>query len=596
MSSTIHQEIAAALATPDLAPAAYLKLARAIAAGGGLAVRVHVLSSFSAQFVMPYLQVETYRLGLPARVSVAGYMQLEQALTDPTSGLDDPSLRCVLLLVRPDDIDVDLYRDPHGHDPFQRLAVIRQRLLALLRELRVRTRAALLVANAFPPPWPADAGDPDSLTHAVHEFNRELGRGAREIPDCHVFDWAGSVAEFGAQNWVDERLWHMGKIVCGQAATVALARRLARALAGLVLPRAKCVVTDLDDTLWGGVLGDDGLASIQLGDDYPGVVYKGVQYFLKGLTRRGILLAIASKNSEETAREAFDHHPEMVLRWDDFSCHRVNWEPKSKSIREIAEFLNIGTDSIVFIDNNPLECAMVRQELPEVHVVCLGADPLQFRTILSSVHVLDRTVVTQEDRARVSMYRADRERKRHRESVESTESFLAGLAMEARVGQADATTLARIAQLVQKTNQFNLTTRRHTADELRTMAGHELHRVAYLRLSDRFGDLGLVCVGVLTRGERDTSWRIDTLLMSCRVMGRGIEDCFLGYLAEVARAAGGQQLVGEYIPTAKNGIVRDFFEKRGFRPEGMAGSSALYSIDLGHDVLPWSPYVKRVDS
>lgn len=578
----------------DLSPAEYQKASREIDGAGGPRMGIHILASFSAQFVIPYLQVEAHRLGMVLQATVGPFMQFEQEVDDAQSLLWRENNRAVLLLMRPEDVDPDLFRDSGNCVPADHLAKIRERMLTILRALRAQSTTPIFVANAALPWTGFDASDPESLVYVVQDHNRLLAQMAKSIDDCHIFDWAGCVAGFGAGPWTDARLWYLGRLACSQPATVALAQSLARHLGSLFLPRAKCVVVDLDDTLWGGVIGDDGIEGIALGGDYPGNAFKDVQYQLKALTRRGILLAMASKNYEAPVREVFDKHPELVLRWDDFASRRINWDSKTDNVREIARELNIGCDSLVFLDNDPVECEKMRRELPEVTTVCMGREPFEFGRILSSIPALDRAYLTREDALRPQMYQQEVRREEIRNQAVSISDFLCSLSMEAQVGLCDSTSLQRISQLTAKTNQFNLTTRRHTIEQIRAMAKDENYRVMYLRLRDVYGDLGLVCVAILGRSAESTGdWHIDTFLMSCRVMGRGVEDAFLSYLAECAVTEGGR-LLGEYIPSARNQIVKDFYTQHGFRPIETQNGTARFVLELLNGTLSWPDHITRI--
>ncbi len=412
------------------------------------------------------------------------------------------------------------------------------------------------------------------------EANRQLARDLAGIADAHVFDYAGVVSGSGALAWTDRRLWYMARSVSSSENLVPLARGLARSIRALLRPAAKCLVLDLDNTLWGGVLGDDGAAEIKLGDEYPGNVFKDFQAALLGLRRRGFLLAIASKNDEQTVLDMLDGHPEMLLKRQHFAAICANWGGKPESLRKIAQQLNIGLDSLVFIDDNPVERAAVRAELPMVHVVELPAEPLGYLAALGEVAVLDQARLSVEDRARAEMYRSESLRQQVAQQAGNVEDFLRDLDMVAQVGLASPNTLERIHQLSQKTKQFNLTTRRHKADDLRRLAESPEAAVAWLRLADRYGDSGLVCVGIIERLD-DECWVIDTLLMSCRVMGRRVEDAFLSYLAELARAGGARRLRGVLRPTAKNTPVQSFYPDHGFAELSRGAEERTYLAELG---------------
>ncbi len=489
---------------PPLKPAEYLRTAREIEATGQPVCRLGVVATFTADLLRPFLIVESHRLDCQVRPWFGAFGQLEQLVLDSGSPLWQQAPDVLWIALRLEDVERHLVHERHAIGPAAtaaRLAALRERLVNLARAARAHHGASILVSNlaenASHDTHLFDASDPDGFVHLLADCNRQLARDLAEITDAHVFDYAGVVADFGAQRWTDPKLWYMARSGCSSDNLVPLARKLARTISALARPAAKCLVLDLDDTLWGGVLGDDGPGGLKLGDDYPGNVFKDFQAALLGFRRRGFLLAIASKNDEQTVLDMLDSHPEMLLRREHFACICANWDPKPASLRRIAETLNIGLDSLVFIDNNPLERAAVRAELPMVHVVELPDNPLGYLAALGDASMLDRPRLSHEDRQRAEMYHGESLRKQQQGQATSVEEFLLGLNMVAQVGRGDAATMERIHQLIQKTNQFNLTTRRHNITDLRRMAHASDAVVAWLRLGDRYGDSGLVCVGIL---------------------------------------------------------------------------------------------------
>ena len=561
--------------------------------------RVALLASSNLDFLKPYLLVESAQLGAPMAPWTGPFGQLEQMICADGGPLWDARPDVLVVLARAVDLDPALGEGVEGLDAGERRARLDQlvaRLLGLAREARRRFTGPILVANLvrdLPLLDLFDASRPDGLTHLLAAANQRLAEGLTAQPDSHVFDYAGVVAAHGAQRFVDRRLWAMARIAVAPEAQALLARTLARAVVALTQPACKCLVVDLDHTLWSGVLGDDGLAGIQLGDDHPGAAFKAFQRALRGYKQRGMLLAIASKNDEALVREALDGHPEMILRSADFAAIEAHWEPKSQSLRRIAQALHIGLDALVFLDDNPVERAEVRAHCPEVRVIDLPANPLDYVATLAQAAFLDRPRVLDEDRRRSAMVAEDAGRQRLQAETQSVAQFLAGLDMRATVGRCDAATLDRVTQLIHKTNQFNLTTRRHSLEQVRQLAAARDARVVWLRLEDRFGDLGLIAVGIV-RVEGQVG-RIDTLLMSCRVMGRGVETAFLAYLVEQARELGAVRLLGEYLPTAKNGMVRDLYRDHGFVVLEHGDARSLFELPEDHSGPRWPEHMARRD-
>lgn len=562
------------------------------------AKRVALLMSCTLDFMRPHLVAHSADNGQLLDPWLGPYNQFEQLVFDPASALWAASPAVVVIFLRLEDLDPWLGPETRGVAPADaraRLDRARARALALAAAVRERFSGPILVTNFTLEDQgdvdPFEASDPLGLTYLISDANRELALGLRAMADAHVLDYRGAVAAFGAARFRDERLFRLARAPGSVEAQSFLAAWTARTIVGLLRPPAKCIVVDLDNTLWGGVLGDDGVAGLQLGDEHPGSSFKAFQALLLGYRRRGFLLAICSKNDDSTVRTALEEHPDMLLRGEHFAAIQANWDPKPLNLQRIAETLNIGLDALVFVDDNPVERATVRAALPMVEVVELPEAPHLYAAALRAVRSLDRPRVLAEDADRAAMYAADHRRRDLEAKVESVDQFLAGLEMVATIGAADEATLPRIHQLVGKTNQFNLTTRRHSLEDLRRM--NASGRVAWLRLRDRFGDLGLVAVATLVPSAAVGVLEIDSFVMSCRVMGRRVEDALLAHLAEVARALGATALEARYLPTKKNHIVERFYVEHGFEP---TDTPQLYRLALSAAALPWPAHVQQETS
>ncbi len=370
--------------------------------------------------------------------------------------------------------------------------------------------------------------------------------------------------------WHNPALWLRAKQEISPAAAPLYGDLIGRLLAAAQGLSRKCLVLDLDNTLWGGVIGDDGLGGITLGQGSAlGEAFAAFQRYARDLARRGVILAVCSKNDEANALEAFEKHPEMVLRRSDIASFVANWSDKAANLRAIARQLNIGLDALVFVDDNPAERAIVRRELPMVAVPELPADPTLFPACLADAGYFEALSVTEEDLARTAQYQTNLQRESLLAATSSDmEGFLRSLDMEARWSRFDRVGQARIVQLVNKTNQFNLTTRRTSEEAIAALIADERALTLQIRLLDQFGDNGVVVivVGLFESGTRDI--RIDTWLMSCRVLGRQVEAETLNLIAAEARRLGADRLIGTYRPTAKNAMVREHYLKLGFAPLG----------------------------
>lgn len=565
--------------------------------------KLAVLASFTANFLEPFLVSQADQHGLALKPWFGPFNQFEQVVLDPSSPLFDETTTAIWVSLRLEDVDRHLVTDfpTLNHEEKQaRLGQVVSRLADIIRAIRKQSVVPVLVSNLTVMDQEGvsrfDASDPDGLTTHLAVANKQLAKMVSEEKDVTLFDFGGCVAEVGRQQWRDDRMWYMARTPFSQVAQQLLASRLVQTLAALLHPSAKVIVVDLDNTLWGGVLGEDGPGGIKLGDDYPGSIYKDVQALLLGLKRKGFLLAIASKNNEDIVLEVLRDHPEMLLREDDFTAILANWDPKPVNVRQLAETLNLGLDSFVFIDDNPVERAAMRSELPMVQVVELPKDPIGYREAILALPSLDKPRVLSEDLAKTAMYQQEVKRKTFQQtSGDGLEDFLAGLEMRAEVGLLNETTAERVHQLIGKTNQFNLTTRRHTLQQVQEFAQSKSSAVAWLRLRDRFGDMGLVVVGIVKLVDQGIA-EIDTFLMSCRVMGRKVEDAFLAYLVEQAKHLGAKQVRGIFVQTAKNKPVESFYRERGFVEESRPSEATVtYLCDIDSTSISWPPTIERLD-
>lgn len=410
-----------------------------------------------------------------------------------------------------------------------------------------------------------DALVADGFQYFIEEFNAGL---VREVPARGVllFDLRHLAACCGLWRWSDPAYWHHSKHPFSPSLSGFVAYHMARQIVAIRGGSKKVAVLDLDNTLWGGVIGDDGVEGIVLGNGPDGQAYQAFQAYLKALSARGIVLAVASKNDEAIAKAAFAEHPDMVLALDDIAVFKANWRNKADNIREIAEALDLGLDSFVFVDDNPAERDLVRRELPMVDVVELPPDPSGYIQALDSCAFFETIAVSDEDRARAGMYRANAARNVTRSQSTDLGEYLRGLDMVGEAGSADSRRLSRMAQLVNKSNQFHLTTTRYGEAEMAAFAADSSRVLRWYSLADRFGDYGLIAV-VLLRLEEGTA-TIDTWAMSCRVLERGMEEFILRDILEIAGSRGCARVRGIYISSRKNGLVAGLYERLGFSALG----------------------------
>ncbi len=406
---------------------------------------------------------------------------------------------------------------------------------------------------------------PVGLVRAANEALREA------LPENAYFvDLAQIAGAMGRRSFYEPRTYYWTKQPFGWKGLELLAKHLSAAIRAVTSGPKKVLVLDLDNTIWGGIVGEEGALGIRLGGDPEGEAFLAFQSYCKRLTTRGTLLAACSKNDPAAAREPFEKNPDMVLALEDFAAFEASWDPKSVAIERIARTLRLGLDSFVFFDDSPAERAQVGIALPMVDVVDVPDDPADFVPKLEDDLYFEAVATTTADHQRSQQYRAEAERREIQQSLSTIEEYLESLEMRADVRPIVESDMARVVQLLGKTNQFNLTTHRHSTGDVRHMLAQPGSLGRTLRLRDRFGDYGLVSVviGVPLPGEGRRTLRLDTWLMSCRAIARTVEDFMLNHVAIAAREAGYEVLMGEYLPTAKNKLVSDLYSRLGFAPVG----------------------------
>ncbi len=451
-----------------------------------------------------------------------------------------------------------------------------------------------IIQNNFEPPPHAVLGNLDAVssggaTRFVSELNRQIASEAAANPRLIMQDLSAIAATIGMNQWLDPERWFSYKIASTVEGTFAMATSLTALVSAIYGRSRKVLVLDLDNTLWGGVIGDDGVDRILIGRETPvAEAYTTFQKYCLRLRDRGILLAVCSKNNEDVAQTGFTH-PDSVLKLEHFSAFKANWEPKHENILAIARELNLGTDSFVFVDDNPAERAIVEAQVPGIAVPNVGNEVAKYPSIVDAGRFFEPVSLGKEDIARAQLYAENSQRMKLEQKFANYGEYLDSLEMTAEIGNFNATYMERIAQLTNKTNQFNLTTRRYTLAEIQAAAADGKHVAIYGKLTDRFGDNGLISI-VLGRLDK-TDLHLDLWLMSCRVLKRDMEVAMLDYLVERARQKGVTRLVGYYLPTAKNGMVSDHYEKLGFLPVQQGNvTGTVWSLD----VTTYTPHNRHI--
>ncbi len=552
-----------------------------------------VLRSFTLEPVVPLARACAAEHGVDLRVRFGEFNAWTQELLSPASAVyQDPAPDAIVLAVQTRDISPALWfeaamLDESGLEQEADRTV--EAILSPVRALRERSQAHVIIHALEKPAVPSagvfesSGGQAMTQSAAIDRVNTKLREAAASMPGVYVLDYDGLIARFGRDRWYDEDKFLTVRLPMVADALLPLAREWAKYLLPAIGRQAKCLVLDLDNTLWGGVVGEDGPTGIRLGVEHPGAHYVAIQRAALDLSQRGILLALCSKNNPGDAMEVIEKHPHMLLRPEHFAAVRVNWTDKAQNLREIAAELNIGLDSLVFLDDNPVERELVRSLVAEVTVLEPASEnPRDMLAAVRCCPLFERLKLSSDDRKRGKMYAEQRQRAELESSAGSLEDYLRSLEMEADIGILDASSdpaiIERVAQLTQKTNQLNMTTKRYSVQEVRALADDPQWRMYWIGVRDRFGDNGIV--GVMIVKADGKGWELDTFLMSCRVIGRTVETCMLATLVEHARQADATVLRGWFLPTRKNPPAEAIYREHGFIETKKTDEGVLWELDI----------------
>ncbi|NND69257.1 MAG: HAD-IIIC family phosphatase, partial [Halioglobus sp.] len=543
-----------------------------------------IVHTYTSELLDPWLDFSAALNGIALQTYHAPYGVTVQEAT-ANSGLARHQPDVTLLLLRPADLHPDL-ATPLALFGAEQRGELRGAALAALDNLVGMLRAVVsgqIIVTLLPDQGPTGLGLFDAMAEQSEsawwsDTRRAVASTLRQHSGTTLLDLDGLVTNVGASNFFDARLWYSSVFPFAPDGCLAVADAVTSLAASLKRTRAKVIVLDADNTLWGGVIGEDGMQGIALGPEYPGCAYVDFQRRVLALKQRGFVLAVCSKNNMDDFMEVLESHPHMLLKKEDFAAMRVNWTPKPDNLRALAEELNLGLDSFIFADDSDHECAAVRHALPEVEVVQVPGKPVEVAACLDHLPRLQVLNLTDEDLAKTAMYQAEAQRKSQMADLSSgggsVQDYLKSLNMKMAIGRDDAAHLPRLAQLTQKTNQFNLTTRRYSEQDVARYIEADDATVYHFSLADNFGDSGIVGLAIVEKGveksveksaEKNASRaRLDTFLMSCRVIGRCAEQAFLARIIDNLRDEGIAELEAEYIPTRKNVLVATFLPDNGF--------------------------------
>src|SRR5450432_889783 len=538
-------------------------------------IKVALLSDAATQRFVPILRTLFARQGVDAEIYEGPFDGIELEVYNRESALYKFQPQIVVLLNSAQALRADFLRP--GTNTAAYVDSASQRIVRIWEALQSNIPATLIQCNLVLPYerffGNFDQKMPESLYATVAALNSRIAESARSRGSVLLCDVESIASWLGRRQWFEDRFWDSAKYFCALDCLPHVANNLVEIVMASLGRVIKCVVVDLDNTMWCGIIGDDGLDGIQISPHGEGEAFYRMQLYLRALKQRGIVLAVCSKNEMANALLPFEKHPDMVLRRADFAAFVANWNDKAINIRQIKEILNIGFDSMVFLDDNPFERNLVRELVPGVVVPELPEDPADYVRAISELNLFETTSFSAEDAKRTELYQAEAGRREEQAGFASLEEFLHSLEMKITVGRFDPFHLPRISQLMQRSNQFNLTTRRLPEIECKALMENESWLPLNAKLADRLSDHGLISIVTVEALPDDLAIR--DWLMSCRVLGRGVESFLMNRVVEHAQKLGLPRITAQYIPTAKNGMVKDFFQQFGFEkiaedPKGAA--------------------------
>lgn len=547
------------------------KLIETVRSGRSLAplapFRLGLIGNGTLDLIVPVLIATAARCGFSLECVTGAYDQFLQDALDPDSSLNRARPDAVLIAL--DHRGLSLQPTPGNQQAADQTVEHAAKLLDTIRVAISRNSGAPCIVQTLAAPPEGLFGSFDralsgTARHLVDGFNRQLAQSVSGSSDM-LLDVAGVAETVGLADWHSPPLWNLAKLPFDNSFVPLYADHVIRIIGAMRGKSRRCLVLDLDNTVWGGIIGDDGMDGIRIAQgDATGEAHLSVQQLALALRERGVVLAVSSKNTDSVARQPFREHPDMLLKEDHIAVFQANWEDKASNIRAIAKELALGLESLVFLDDNPVERALIRRELPEVGVPELEDDPANYARTLAAAGYFEAIGFSDEDRARAEMYQGNARRLSLMSQTTDIESYLRSLDMRIVFGEFDSRTRARVTQLINKSNQFNLTTRRYSEPQIEQLERDPGAMTLHARLIDKFGDNGLICV-IICRASGPDTWTIDTWLMSCRVLGRRVEKAVLAEILKQARARGVTALIGEYRPTERNDMVREHYAQLGFK-------------------------------
>ena len=545
-------------------------------------IKVAILGSYTLNGLEETIRVKCAENKIQCSTYVGDYNQYNQEILKNDSMMYKFSPDVTFLILDTRSILGDLFFSPYSVSKKNRKEFIQNKIdeiSSLVSTFVNNTKSKLIITNFNVPTYSPHGIYESKIEYGIKkmviDLNDKLEGKLKDEPSVYVYDFNGFITNHGEKNVFDHKQYFFGDIKISLNYIPYFANELMGYIKSILGLNKRCIVLDLDNTLWGGIVGEDGFEGIKLGDNSIGKAFVEFQKQILALHNRGIVLAINSKNNFEDAIKVIKEHPNMILREEHFGCLKINWKDKLTNFKEISTELNFGLENMVFFDDDPVNRELIRTSIPEVLVVDLPKDPSFFASTLMSINDFHVLKITNEDVKRGQMYVQQRQRSELKTQSNNLDDFLKQLEIKIRMKEADEFTIPRISQLTLKTNQFNLTTKRYQEEDIRNFSKNKNKIIGCAQVEDKFGDNGVTGAYIINKDNAD-EWTIDTFLLSCRVIGRGIEDGILDYIIKKAKESGVKKISGEFIPTKKNKPAEDFLSKFGFTKEN---DHWIYQVD-----------------
>jgi FkbH-like protein len=551
----------------------YLKKSKILKNNFKKKIRISILSSFTLNGIEEIFQVKCDEKNILCNTCLGGYNQYNQEILDSESQLYQFQPNMTFLILDTRSILEDLWYFPYSIDETERQNFIEKKFKEIENLITIflkNSNSKLIVSNFFIPTNSNygifETKSNFGLQKMINTLNNNLQDYIYNLDSVYLFDMNGFISKHGENNVFDPKQFLFGDIKISLDYIPYLVNDLMGYVIASLGMSKRCIVLDLDNTLWGGIIGEDEYDGIKLGSDPSGKAYVEFQKYLLGLHNRGILLAINSKNNFDDAIKVIEEHPDMILKKEHFSSIKINWNDKVSNIKEISDELNFGLENFVFFDDDPLNREFMKSCLPQVLTVDLPIDPSKYVRTIQEMNEFNSLKITDEDKQRGLMYSQQRERKTFENSANSLEDFLKNMDLKITIKKANSFTIPRISQLILKTNQFNLTTKRYSLEEIQKISQNDNVMIGCVQVEDKFGDNGITAAFIVEKnGTKE--WILDTFLLSCRVMGRQIEKSILGYIIKIAKQNNVDKIIANFIPTKKNQPIETFLPDCGFKKE-----------------------------